>query len=91
MNSARLTVHVTPRAASNRVVRDGDTIRAWVHAAPADGEANEALLRVLAKALEVPRSRLSIVRGHASRVKIVAVEGLTAADVLARVPEGSPA
>jgi len=69
--------------------RTGDCIHAWVHAAPTDGAANEALIRMLAEALDVPRSRLTIMRGHASRNKAVRIAGMVAADALARIPEGT--
>ncbi|MGC8667317.1 MAG: DUF167 domain-containing protein [Chthonomonadales bacterium] len=88
MEPARVVIHVTPRAAANRLACDGERIRAWVCAVPAGGEANEAVIRLLAEALDVPRSRIRIVRGHTARVKIVSVEGLSIADVLDRIPGG---
>ena len=68
-------MRVTPRAGIDRIdgVVDG-ALRLRVRAAPADGEANEALLRLIAEALEVPRSSVSIVGGTTSRTKLVAVD-----------------
>jgi uncharacterized protein YggU (UPF0235/DUF167 family) len=43
---------------------------------PEDGRANEAVLRLLAKTLDVPRSSLEIVSGRTSREKIVVLDGL---------------
>jgi uncharacterized protein YggU (UPF0235/DUF167 family) len=57
-----------------------------VTAPPADGAANEAVRDVLAGALGCPRSAVTIVRGHAARTKLVAIAGLTAADVARRLP-----
>ena len=44
-----------------------------VAAAPADGSANEELLRLLAKALDVPRSAVELVSGQANRHKRVSI------------------
>ena len=41
--------------------------------APADGAANEAVIRLLARALGISRSELSIISGAASRHKRVAI------------------
>ena len=64
---------------------DGDLLRARVTALPVEGRANEALLRLLAEALDVPKSSLRIVRGQRSREKLVAVEGLDAPEVKRRL------
>jgi uncharacterized protein YggU (UPF0235/DUF167 family) len=63
----------------------GDVFRLSV-AAPAErGRANEALLRLLSAALGLPRQRLRIVRGHTSRQKVIAIEGLDEAELRARL------
>ncbi len=88
--SARLRLRVSPGASRSEVVgryREGWKVRV---AAPAErGRANEALLRLLAEALGVPKSSLRIVRGQRSREKLVAVDGLEAAEVRRRL--GLPA
>ena len=77
-----LRVHLTPRSARDEVLGlEDDVLRARVTAPPVQGRANEALLRLLAEALGVPKSSLRIVRGQRSREKLVAVEGLDAAEV----------
>lgn len=43
-------------------------------AAPTDGKANSALVKVLAKELGVPKSSISIKSGHAARHKILQIE-----------------
>ena len=81
-----LRVRVQPRAARKRVAgfRDG-VLRLSVTAPPADGKANAAVLALLADALGVPKSGLAIVRGHAARDKVVAVDSLTAEEVQQRL------
>lgn len=83
----RLPVRLTPRGGSDRVegVVDG-VLRARVASAPADGAANEALVRLLARELGVPRSAVSLVSGVTARRKIVAVEGRDREAILARWP-----
>ena len=51
--------------------------------APERGRANEAVLAVLAAALELPPAQLELVSGRSSRDKVVAVTGLSA-DVVDR-------
>lgn len=72
----RLTIRVQPRASSNAIAGlQGDTLRVRLQAPPVDGAANEALVRLLAEALRVPRRQVRIVTGALSRNKIVEVEG----------------
>jgi uncharacterized protein YggU (UPF0235/DUF167 family) len=62
-------VRVTPNAGRNRVAAEAGVIRVSVTAAPADGAANAAVTRLLARALGVAPSRLVLIRGAASRDK----------------------
>ena len=48
---------------------------------PVDGAANQALIDYLAKALGVPRSAIRLISGEKSRLKLVALAGLSAAKV----------
>jgi uncharacterized protein (TIGR00251 family) len=78
-------VRVTARARAERVVsfRDG-VLHVAVTAPPVDGAANRAVCRLIAARAGVPKSRVRVVRGEASRVKTVSVEG-AGADALARL------
>ena len=83
---ATLCVHLTPRSARDEVLGlEGDVLRARVTAPPVEGRANEALLRLLAEALGVPKTSLRIVRGQRGRKKLVVVEELDAAEVRRRL------
>jgi uncharacterized protein (TIGR00251 family) len=74
-----LPIRVTPRSAKPgiggwRADADGrEELEVRVAEAPADGAANEAVIRLLAKALGVSRSEVEIVAGAASRHTRVAV------------------
>ena len=83
---ARLKLHVTPGAREDGLAGwQGDSLRVRVRARPEKGLANEAALRLLARRLNVPRSRLDLVRGATSRDKLIEVEGLSADELRARL------
>lgn len=91
---ADLAIRLTPRADRDALVAGaapGDPLRARVTAPPVDGQANAALVKVVAKALGVPKSRVSVVKGHTARDKVVRVDGLDAADAHARLSGDQPA
>ncbi len=72
-----LSVRVQPR--SSRKGIDGvveGSLRVRLTAPPAEGAANAQLVEVLSKELGVRKSAIKIVMGHASRDKLVEVEGL---------------
>jgi uncharacterized protein YggU (UPF0235/DUF167 family) len=64
---------------------DDGSWRVEVHEPPADGRANDAVVRLLADVLEVKRSDVRVVTGHAARAKVVEVEGLEGAEAEARL------
>jgi uncharacterized protein (TIGR00251 family) len=75
----QLAIRVTPRSAKPgiggwREGADGrEELEVRVAEAPADGAANEAVVKLLAKALGISRSQVTIISGQASRHKRVAV------------------
>jgi uncharacterized protein len=67
-------VRVQPRSSKAGVEPAGDgEYRVRVHSAPEDGKANAEVIELLSAHLGVPRSRVRIVRGAASRRKIVEI------------------
>jgi uncharacterized protein YggU (UPF0235/DUF167 family) len=66
-------------------VLDG-VLRARVAAPPVEGAANQALLRLIADELGVPRRDVRMVAGAGGRTKVVAVDGVDAVRVLERWP-----
>ncbi len=54
----------------------GDVLRLRVKAPPREDRANLAVAELLAKKLNVARSQVRILRGHAAREKVIAVEGI---------------
>jgi uncharacterized protein YggU (UPF0235/DUF167 family) len=81
-----LSLTVTPRSSQNRLDLQPDgALRARITAPPVEGAANAALLKLLAAALEIPRSRLAIASGDSSRRKRIIVDGIAPADLTARL------
>ena len=72
-------VRVAPRAAREAIagVHDG-ALKVSLTAPPVEGAANDALLRLLAKTLGVPRRAVTLLHGEQARSKTVRVEGLDA-------------
>jgi uncharacterized protein (TIGR00251 family) len=78
----RFAVHVQPRASRNELAgTHGDAIKVRLTAPPADGAANDALVRLLAKAFTVPARAVRIVSGAHARAKVIEVDGIAADDV----------
>ena len=73
-SGTEIAVRVTPRASRNAVLVDGDAIRVSVTTVPEDGKANAAVVKLLAKALGIAKSRLVLVRGATSRDKVFRVD-----------------
>jgi uncharacterized protein len=73
-------VRLQPRARRDEVVGErGGAVVIRVSAPPVDGRANDALCRLVAKAADVAPSRVTVVRGHGARDKVVRVEGVDSA------------
>jgi len=79
---ATITVRVQPRASTNMVVDyQGDILRVRITQPPEHGKANEALVDLLSDKLKLPKSSITILRGHAYRDKVVNVRGLSLEEI----------
>jgi uncharacterized protein len=75
--TTRVRLRVSPGSGRAAIVgRYGDGWKVRVTAAPEHGRANDAVIKLLADALSVPRETLSIVSGHGGRDKIVELTGV---------------
>jgi uncharacterized protein len=82
----RISITVSPGAARTQLVgRHGDGWKARIAAPPERGRANDALVELLAGALEVPRSSVRVVSGLAAKAKVVEVDGLSAVEAERRL------
>jgi uncharacterized protein YggU (UPF0235/DUF167 family) len=78
---------LTPRGGADHVegVVDG-ILRARVAAPAIEGAANQALLRLLADELDIPKRDVRLIAGAASRTKLVVIDGVEPDRILERWP-----
>jgi hypothetical protein len=76
-----LSVRLTPKGGRDaidgiEILADGrPVLKARVRAAPSEGEANDALCRLIAKAAGVPQRDVALVAGATARIKRLAITG----------------
>jgi len=76
-----LSIRLTPRGGRDgldgvETLADGrQVLKARVRAAPSEGEANAALIALLAKEFSVPRSQVSLTAGASARLKRILIQG----------------
>lgn len=88
--TTRLQVHVQPGARTEGIARwEGDVPYLRVTAPPADGRANQAVERLLARLLGLPPSAVRVDRGATGRQKLVAIQGLELVEVMRRLRAGA--
>lgn len=81
----RLNVRLTPRGGKDAIdgvetLADGRSVlKMRVRVAPSDGEANAALIALLARELDLPRRAVTLVAGATARLKTLSLSGDAAA------------
>lgn len=76
-----VTIRLTPKGGRDALdgietLADGRLVlKARVRAAPTEGEANAALIALIAKALDVPRRTVTLATGETSRIKRIVIDG----------------
>ena len=81
-SGATFQVKVHPRARKNAITGAvGDALKVALTAPPVEGRANEACVKFLAEFLQVPRSSVTIAAGESSRLKLIRIAGMKAAQV----------
>ena len=76
----RVALRVASRASRNGVTgiaetQDGRRLKVSVTAVPEAGKANAAVIKLLAKAWRVPKSRMEMVAGRTERNKLLLIRG----------------
>lgn len=79
-DAVELRIRLTPKASRDEicgleVTLDGPAIKARVRALPADGAANAAVEKLIAKWLGVPKTSVVVSHGMKSRMKVLAISG----------------
>lgn len=83
---SELAVRVTPRSSRNKFeLTDGGGLHAWTTAPPTDGQANDALCEMFAKAAGLPKSAVEVCSGHTSRNKRLRFHGVSQPDLMRRL------
>lgn len=86
-----IRVKVQPKASRNQILGfRGDALQVRVATPPERGKANEALVELLAAALGIARSKVRILKGHTSRDKLIAIDGLSPEDLHPRLRSEQP-
>ncbi|MGB2798609.1 MAG: DUF167 domain-containing protein [Dehalococcoidia bacterium] len=85
-NQTNITVQIQPNAKRNEVLgfEDG-VLRVKIAAPPVRGKANKELIDFLSGLLGVNKSSITIEKGVTSRRKVIAIEGLSQAQILQRL------
>ena len=77
-------IRVVPRASRSGIAGiQNDALKLRITAPPVEGKANEECIRLLAETLGVKKGQVTIIAGHASRTKTVAVDGVKAKEIAA--------
>ncbi len=88
--AVRLRLRVKPGARKAKIVGPhGDALKLAVQAPPEDGRANEAVIALLAEILGLRKSAIEILSGQTSRDKVVAIAGLSPAEIRARLQDAA--
>lgn len=80
-----IRVRVTPRSSRPGLEAGSDGVAVRVRAAPAEGKATVEAAGVLAEALGIPPSRVTLRSGTRSRAKAFRVAGMTAEEAVHRL------
>ena len=77
-----ISVRVHPNAKKSELIGLSDGVwQVKIAAPPAKGKANTALIALLSQALGVGKSKLSIIKDHTSRSKVIAIDGLSEEEI----------
>lgn len=84
-----LPIRLTPGASADRIdgwdvdIDGRPILKVRVRARPVEGEANTALIKLIARTLGVPKSAVTLERGGQSRTKMLSIAGLSEPDLKA--------
>lgn len=83
---ALLRVRLTPKGGRSALIKqEGEVLFARVAEPPVDGAANRALIVLLAKSLDIPKSHIDFHAGETSRDKVLKIEGISPQELQERV------
>jgi uncharacterized protein (TIGR00251 family) len=81
-NETKLSVRVIPNASKNEILGLTDGVwRVKIAAPPDKGKANKELIEFFSKRLGLKKDKVSILKGHTSHSKLIAIEGKTQQEI----------
>ena len=84
--STRIALRVSPGGSRAQVVgRHGEAWKIRVAAPPENGKANDAVIRLLASALDLAQRDVTLVSGHGARDKVVSLAGIDSGEAERRL------
>jgi len=73
-----IEVEILPRSARDEILGFvSGRLRVRVSAPPVEGKANESLIKLISRTIEVPKSNVAIIKGKTSRIKVIKIEGVS--------------
>lgn len=76
-----LRIQAKPNSNKNEILTSSDTIIVRLKASPVDGKANKELVEYLSNVFAIPKSRIQLINGAASRFKTLHIDDGYAAKV----------
>ncbi len=71
----QLNIKVTPKAKLNKIIKINDnSYQVYTTAPPDKGKANQAIIKLLAKELNLSKSKIIIIKGEKNRHKIIKIQ-----------------
>jgi uncharacterized protein len=87
---AKIAIRISPNASKNEIMgMIDDVLRIKIAAPPVDGKANKELIDYLSHLLGIGKDRLDILKGHTSKNKLIAIDGLSKVSVLEKLLSGT--
>ena len=81
--SIRLKLHVRPGAKRNGVSGVfGEALKVELQTPPVDGKANSALIKLLAKWLDIPKSSITLIAGESCRDKVIELKDINIENII---------
>ncbi len=71
----QLNIKVIPKAKLNKIIKINDSsYQIYTTAPPDKGKANQAIIKLLSKKLNIPKSKISLIKGEKNRHKIIEIQ-----------------
>lgn len=77
-----IQIKLLPRSSRTEIIgKENKLLKVKVTSPPVDGEANNALIRLLAKSLGISKKKVEIIAGKRSKLKTIRIYGLSEEDI----------